>query len=92
MKDRKTKLKIIAAIIAVVYYIEPVIQDMAYNYPEDKFNSHIVFGFPLSLYQSVKAIAAGTPIPIITQIIVLVITWLLLYFLLRIMFFKKVGN
>ena len=86
---RNIKLKIVSGIISTVYYIVPVIQDMIFKYPEDKFNDHIIFTFSLTLYQSVKAVASGTILPMSIQILVLLFTWWVLYLVLKFLFLNK---
>jgi len=73
----------------MLFYGEPVVQEIVCKFPEDKINDHGVFTFPLTLFQSVKAVASSNFIPITIQTFAFLFTWMLVYLIVRLIMYRK---
>ncbi len=81
------KIKYVTGVVSLIYYLEPIIQDYFCKMPIDRYNDHFIFIWPLNLYQSLRVIAYGNIIPFIIQFLCFVLTWLILYWLVRLIMF-----
>ena len=82
---RKFNLKIfsITGAFLFVFYFYPVFKHHFFIEEKDRLNDHLIFKFPLEVFQTLLVISYGSIIPYVIQIVLFLITWLITYLILR---------
>lgn len=83
MISARKKLAIVATgIVALTYWLTPVVQEHVYSYFEDRIEDWGgVLSIPVNIFQSVYMISPG--LAIVTQTLLALFTWYVLYMITK---------